>query len=223
MAVTTTKRRRTRRRVGPMTLIGLCLILIGLGFLGYVGWQYYGTNIVSKQKQDQIKSQLKQDWSNNIDSDAIGLVRIKRFGDDYEIPLVKGFDDASLAEGIGWYPKGAKAGQVGNFAIAGHRVTHGEPFRDFLELKAGDKVEVETRTNVFTYELRNAGDSLTLPFTASWPLQPVPEKGHAGETPTEPKLTMVTCSELFHTDNRNVVFGDLISKQRKPDAQKAGE
>src|SRR5699024_5007411 len=123
-------------------ILGLCLILVGLGFLGYFGWQYFGTNIVSKHKQDELKSQLKHDWSNNIDSNAIGLVRIKRFGEDYEIPLVKGFDDEALAEGIGWYPKGADAGQVGNFAIAGHRVTHGEPFRDFLELQEGDTVVV---------------------------------------------------------------------------------
>lgn len=192
--------------------------MVGLGFMGYVGWQYYGTNVVSKRHHGHIKEDLQSNWSEGVDGDAIGLVRIKRFGDDYEIPLVEGFDDEALANGIGWNPDGAEAGEVGNFAISGHRVTHGEPFRDFLELRGGDTVEIETRTHVYTYKLTNAGDSLTLPFTSSWPLQDVPEKGHAGETPQDPKLTMVTCSELFHTDNRNVVFGDLVSTEVKDDA-----
>jgi len=210
-------RRRNRNRT--ITILGLCLIVIGLGFMGYVGWQYYGTNVVSKRHHGQIKEDLQSNWDEGIDGDAIGLVRIKRFGEDYEIPLVEGFDDEALANGIGWNPDGAKAGEVGNFAISGHRVTHGEPFRDFLDLRAGDTVEIETRTHIYTYKLTNSGDSLTLPFTSSWPLQDVPKKGHAGETPQDPKLTMVTCSELFHTDNRNVVFGDLVSKEAKDHAK----
>jgi hypothetical protein len=28
-------------------------------------------------------------------------------------------------------------------------------------------------------------------------------------------MTMVTCSELFHTDNRSVVIGDLTYKKSK--------
>lgn len=223
MSVSAQPRPKRRRRSKAMTVIGLCLILVGLGFLGYVGWQYYGTNAVSKHKHGQIKEQTKEDWSNGIDGNAVGLVRIERFGEDYEVPLVKGFDDEALAEGIGWYPDGANAGEVGNFAISGHRVTHGEPFRDFLDLQEGDKVTIETRTDIYTYELKNAGDSLTLPFTASWPLQPVPEEGHAGEVAEDPKLTMVTCSELFHTDNRNIVFGDLVSKEHKSDKEPTGQ
>lgn len=193
--------------------LGSALILAGTGSLGYLGWQYSGTNIVSRQKQSAIKHSLVIDWGEGMNSDALGLLRIPRFGKDYEVPIMSGFSPAALAEGVGWYDKGAKPGQIGNFVLAGHRVTHGEPFRDFHNLRKGDEVVVETRTQIFTYVLRENGDAITVDFTVIWPLQPVPVTGMGMEhvRPTKPILTMLTCSELFHTRNRNVVFGDLIS------------
>ena len=193
----------------------MALMLGGVGILGWGAWQYWGTNVVAKQQHVQIKQAIVDDWGEGLDSDAIGLLRVERWGDDYEVPIVKGFEDDDLSRGVGWYEDGAMPGEVGNFAIAGHRVTHGEPFRDFLELRKGDRVEVETRTHIYTYELENAGDSLTLDFTVGWPLQPVPDPDLRGEQPTEAKLTMLTCSELFHTRNRNVVFGDLVDEVEK--------
>ena len=200
----------SRRRQRALTMIGVTFILAGLGFLGYVGWQYYGTDVVSKHKQAEVRQSLVLSWDKGIDGDAIGLLRVERFGKDYEVPIVPSFDKSALARGIGWYEKRAKPGQIGNFAIAGHRVTHGEPFRDFLKLRKGDDVVVETRTQIFTYNLRNNGTDITVDFTTSWPLQAVPVKGKANAKPTEPILTMLTCSELFHTRDRSVVLGDLV-------------
>lgn len=195
--------------------LGLAMILAGIGFLLYCAWQYYGTNIVSKQKQGEIKQSIATNWDNGIDGDDIGLLRVGRFGSDFEAPIVEGFDDDALASGVGWDPKSARPGEIGNFAIAGHRVTHGEPFAKFPDLKKGDEVVVETRTKIFTYTLRNSGTSITVDFSEGWPLQRVPDPDAAGERPTEAVITMVTCSELFHTRNRNVVIGDLVSETDK--------
>lgn len=211
MAVTTLHKRPPRRpRHRVAAAVGATLILAGVAVLLYFAWQYFGTNIVSKHRQAEIKSNLKIDWGKGIDSDAIGLLRVERFGDDYEVPIVKGFGKAALARGVGWDTKSADPGEIGNFAIAGHRVTHGEPFSKFPKLKRGDLVEVETRRNIFTYKLRNSGTSITVPFTTSWPLWRVPDPEARNERPTRAVLTMLTCSELFHTDNRNVVIGDLV-------------
>ncbi len=202
-------------------VIGVLLVVIGLGFIGYFAWQYWGTNIVAKQKQAEIKELIADDWDKGIDGNAIGLLRVPRFGADYEVPIVKGGDllgakgNQALAEGVAWYEPGARPGEIGNFAIAGHRVTHGEPFRDFLKLKKGDKAYVETRTKIFTYELRTSGRKIVVPFTTSWPLAEVPDPKREGEKATEPVMTMVTCSELFHTDNRSVVVADLESTEDK--------
>jgi sortase A len=206
-------------RPGPVRrivlLLGIAMILAGIGFLLFCAWQYYGTNIIAKQKQAEVKQAISSNWDNGIDGDDIGLLRVERFGRDYEQPIVKGFGDKALASGVGWDPKSADPGRIGNFAIAAHRVTHGEPFAKFPQLKKGDEVVVETRTKIFTYKLRNSGTSITVDFSVGWPLQRVPDPDAAGERPTEAVITMLTCSELFHTRNRSVVIGDLVSKQDK--------
>jgi len=202
------RRRSTGRRI--TTAFGLLLIAAGLGLLGWFLWQYFGTNIVSKHAQEKITENTLAQWENGIDGDAVGLLRVERFGKDFQVPIVKGFDDKALAKGVGMYKKGAMPGQIGNFAIAGHRVTHGEPFRDFLKLRKGDLVEVETRTHIYTYELENDGDKITVDFTTSWPLWKVPDPDWDNTPPTERKITLLTCSELFHTRNRNVVIGHLV-------------
>ncbi len=90
------------------------------------------------------------------------------FGEDYAVPLLEGVDDDALASGLGHFPDAADPGAVGNFALAGHRVTHGEPLRDLPGLRVGDEVVVETRDAVYTYVLDTGGEDLRVPFTAGW-------------------------------------------------------
>ncbi|CAN5205518.1 hypothetical protein BH09ACT10_BH09ACT10_08640 [soil metagenome] len=192
---------------------GVVLILTGVGFLGYVGLQYFGTNIVAKHAQAQVKTEIQQSWAKEDDGDSVGLPRIARFGKTFEVPINRTFSKNALSSGVGWYEKGALPGQIGNFVVGGHRVTHGEPFRDFPQLRTGDKVEVETRTQVYVYALRDNGTDRTVDYTAGWVLKPDPIARSA--TASKPVLTLLTCSELFHTRNRNVVFGDLVSATAK--------
>ena len=53
-----------------------------------------------------------------------------------------------------------------------------------------------------------------MPFTAGWVLAPVPANPDGGvQPPQEPGqrlITLTTCSELFHTDDRMVAFGVLV-------------
>jgi len=194
--------------------IGVLMILAGLGFLGWFAWQYWGTNIVAQQKQQHILD----DWTN---TDAIGVLRAPRLGADYEVPIVPGSNlldakgTAALSQGVAWYELGARPGEIGNFVVAGHRVTHGEPFKNFPKLRTGDKVNVETRSRIYTYVLRNGGTDVIVPFTASWPLDSVPDPARTEEDPTESVITLVTCSELFHTVDRSVAIGDLTSIRDK--------
>jgi sortase A len=150
---------------------------------------------------------------------AYALVRIPRFGNDYEIPLLEGVRDQELATGFGHIPRTAQLGDTGNFAIAGHRVTHGEPLRDIPKLRPGDKVIVETRRATYTYELDTNPNELVVTFKDVWVIGPRPDNPvGTGVNPTRSSqrlLTLVTCSELFHTDNRMIAFGHLKSVEAK--------
>jgi sortase A len=149
---------------------------------------------------------------------ATALVRIPRFGDDYVMPVLEGTSDDVLAAGFGHFADTAGPGEKGNYALAAHRVTHGEPLRRMPDLQAGDEEIIETRTTTYTYELTSGGDDLVVPFTAGWVVDPLPTNPEEGgvqpaQEPGQRLITLTTCSEIFHTDNRMVAFGVLKDRQ----------
>ena len=217
--------RQGRRGLRAMLWAGVAMVLAGLVMLGYVGWQLYGTNVVSARKQQQIVERTEQVWSAqpgvSVRAKAVrhrsaaALVRIPAFGSDYVLPVQHGTSDDVLAEGLGHFAGTAGPGEVGNYALAGHRVTHGEPLRDMPSLRPGDTVVVETPRRTFTYRLDTDPNLLTVSFTGVWVIDPLPENPVPGgiqprQRPGQRLITLTTCSELFHTDNRMVAFGHLV-------------
>ena len=166
--------------VGCYFWLGLGLVAAGFAVLGYVGWQMFGTNVVSRHKAAEIRTQTRTAWAEGHRGPAGAILHVPRFGKKYAVPIIKGFDEDTLAKGIAWYPKGAGPGKVGNYVLAGHRITHGQPFSKFPTLRKGDLVMVETRAATYTYRLRNSGTSITVDFRASWPLWSIPAE--PGET-----------------------------------------
>ncbi|GAA2085723.1 class E sortase [Aeromicrobium tamlense] len=217
---------RPTPQLRPLRLVASVLTVVLVVGLGWAAWTYIGTNVVAKQRQGDMAVALADDWKGNRKGDAtrdeirmgqvFAVLRVPRLGEDFEVPVVAGIDDTALTSGVGWFTDTQRPGQPGNFAVAGHRVTNGQPFKDFPDLRAGDLVEVETRTHVYTYELRNSGTDTIVDFTDIWVVQPVPEEARESRTqksrarPSESLLTLTTCSEIFHTDDRSVVFGELV-------------
>ncbi|HET9647367.1 MAG TPA: class E sortase [Microlunatus sp.] len=226
-----------RRRPSVMGAVGLLLVLSGLGCLGWVAYQYVGTNVVSRQAFRQETSELRDRWATDppapvpsvqssasasgtdrdasaaVPGNAIALLRVPKFGDGYEVPILEGTDLSILSRGVGHYTATALPGQVGNFAIAGHRVTHGQPFARLLELGRGDRVIIETRSAVYVYVLDTAPRDLTVDESATWVLDPVP--GEPGTAPVRALITLTTCQDLFHSPDRAVAFGHLESTRNK--------
>lgn len=220
----------TRR--GVSFWLGIGLVAAGLGLLGYVGWQMFGTNVVSERKQRQAVEALERQWAEEpteIDGagpeaepvrlgTATALIRIPRFGDDYVMPVHEGLADEVLARGYGHFEDAAQAGEKGNYALAAHRVTHGEPLRDMPRLRPGDEVVVETRSAIYTYVLDTDPNELVVTFEDVWVVAAKPENPDPdGVQPADhPRLiTLTTCAELFHTDDRMIAFGHLESRTPK--------
>lgn len=148
--------------------------------------------------------------------DVSAIIRVPAFGEDYAVPMLEGVGDEALAAGFGHFEESVPAGSRGNFTLAGHRITHGEPLRDMPGLEAGDEIVVETARMTFTYVLDSAGDALEVPHTAGWVLEDVPKNPEKGgvQPPSQEAgqrlITLTTCSELFHTDDRLIAFGHLV-------------
>lgn len=224
-----------KKRISPFTVVGVLLLVLGLSCLGWVGYQIFGTNIVSERAFDTQREEVRTQWDQEAKVDPAGknakgktkdateataiegkvtaLLRIPAFGADYEIPILQGVSAQTLNQGVGHYPETDDPGEIGNFAIAGHRITHGQPFAELLSLKTGDTVIVETRQAIYTYVLDDSPQDLTVKDTATWVIDPVP--GKTDVEPTQALITLTTCQDLFRSPDRSVGFGHLDTTQNK--------
>ncbi|GAA1835990.1 hypothetical protein GCM10009795_096470 [Nocardioides hankookensis] len=191
--------------------VAICLLVLGLVATGYAIWVLVGTNVVAHHRAGLLVERTRDSWARGEASSVEAIVRIPRFGDDWAYPVVNGTDDAALARGVGRDTGSAKPGEVGNLVLAAHRITHGQPFNNFPDLRAGDRVYVDTKSATYVYELRNGGRDIEVDADVSWPLQPVPSPASGGEPAREAMITLITCADLFPSGNRNVVIGDLVA------------
>ena len=226
MASTRAGARRARKRPQnrALTTIGVVLLVLGLACFGWIGYQYIGTDVVARRAFSDEQAQLEQQWQKStpeqkaakekrIPGQAMGLLSIPDLGADYVVPIMTGTERSTLAKGVGWYEASARPGAKGNFALAGHRITHGEPFSRLLELNKGAEVQVETREAVYTYRLDTAPRDLTVPDTSSWVLDADPIRRRS--TASRRYLTLTTCQDLFRSPDRSVAFGELERTDRK--------
>lgn len=144
---------------------------------------------------------------------AIGLVYIPRLkADVWGTPLISGTSERDLAIGIGHYESSAGPGEVGNFAIAGHRATNGEPFARFEKLAAGDEVIVQTSAGYFTYKLIK---NQKIQTNEIWVLAPSPE---GLETSVPQLITLTTCEPRWNSTKRWAWWGELAEFSQEPPA-----
>jgi sortase A len=203
-----------RRRRSPWFWIGIGLIAAGLALLGWLAWLFFGTTYIAHRDQRHVV-QLFENGERLSGVEAV--VRIPRFGPDYAVPVYEGVGPDVLARGFGHFTSSAGPGEVGNYALAGHRVTHGEPLRHMPDLRPGDRVVIETHTERYVYVLDTDPNALIVPFTAGWVLGPHPTNPNDGPQPPADQtrlITLTTCSEIFHTDNRMIAFGHLVGTRR---------
>jgi sortase A len=211
----------TARRRGLFWL-GMGLVSVGLALLGYVAWEFWGTGWVSHRHRAVAMGEIHRAWAEpQTRSEEVktrfgkagAIVEIPAFGRHYAVPVLEGTDSDILAVGYGHFTGTAGPGRIGNYVLAAHRVTHGEPLRRMPELKAGDVVRILTRQRTYTYRLISGGADLIVPMTASWVTTPVPHNPSGGIEPPQRTgqrlITLTTCAELFHTDNRMIAFGVL--------------
>jgi sortase A len=218
--------------------LGQTLITLGVVVLLFVVYEVYVTNWFAHREQAKVHTALKQEWADGIDPllklpqgqiaslDGHGIANlyIPRFGLDFAWTIVQGAtvpSDADLEKGPAHYGGTALPGQIGNFAVAGHRVGKGEPFLNLDHLAPGDAIIIETKSQWYVYRVKGAtnppdlsargadgvpGREVVRP-TDGDVLLPVPD--HPGTQPTEALMTMTTCDPKFTAENRMIVYAAL--------------
>jgi sortase A len=134
---------------------------------------------------------------------------IPRLGFTWNKPVLEGTATGTLKKGLGHYAETAGLGQKGNFAVAGHRRTYGDPFKDFPQLRRGDAVVLTDGTTWFTYRI-DKGPYKTVPSDIEV-IDPVPRT--SGYTRSGRYLTLTTCEPEWGHSHRLIVWAHLDSTQ----------
>ncbi|MFJ3667921.1 class E sortase [Streptomyces sp. NPDC090106] len=137
------------------------------------------------------------------------IMYIPRLGFTWNKPVLEGTDVATLKKGLGHYARTSQLGEEGNFSVAGHRRTYGDPFKDFPELRRGDAVVLTDGTTWFTYRI-DKGPYKTVPSDVEV-IDPVPRK--SGYTRSGRYLTLTTCDPEWGHSHRLIVWAHLDSTQ----------
>ncbi|HXT46344.1 MAG TPA: class E sortase [Pseudonocardiaceae bacterium] len=260
-----TRTRRSRsplRRPDPARTairgIGELLLTVGLVVLLFVFYEAYFTNWSSAEKQRQATAKLDDIWHNGrglvdrpVNGAGIAKLYIPAFGPDFVFTVLEGTDPGTLEAGPGHYLGTAPPGEVGNFAVAGHRVGKGSPFNSVDQLSSCDAIVVETADHWYVYRVLplqselagwSAGKGTQQQCRGVEPLPgrytnvvgkavvlpsqveviaPVP--GHPGRAPSSRLITLTTCHPQFSASHRLVVHGVLVASYRKVEGQRPAE
>lgn len=212
--------------------LGELLITAGVVLLLFCAYQLVWTNVEAHREQNQVTDSIREQWKRPaprvgtatstpvVSPPDLGrgfaFLHVPRLGRKYSAPVVQGVSLPDLARGVGHYPRSAMPGKIGNFAVAGHRATHGEPFAHLDRVRKGDVVVVETRNAWFTYVV----DSIRIVApTDTWVVDAVP--GKKGVKPSRRLLTLTTCNPRWASTQRLIVFGHLQQQQPRSQGQPA--
>lgn len=187
-------------------IIGVLLILIGVGIIGTVAYK----KIVTSQKQNELleafESQLAEGDNENTEEEVnldsingytpIAIMEIPSI--KLKQPVVEGITEDVIKYFLGKFPESTMPGEVGNFAVAGHRVSDfTDAFINLYKVKPGDNVIVTTKDRKYTYEVEES-------FIVE------PEQVEVLENADYEKITLITCT--IGSKRRVIVTGKLIEK-----------
>lgn len=202
-------------------LAGLFLVCAGLGLAGYVLFSLQTWDVQTARAQRMLQAEWnRRDKLMNVSLDQPAVMPSEQgqAGPDYGVaelrfpegvhpdPLivVDGVDTEDLKRGPGMYPVSEQPGDVGNFAVAGHRTTYGAPFNRIDELERDDVIEVlDRRGVVWRYRVHDKG---VVEPDDVWVIGDDPlESGLA-------TLTLTTCHPKYSARQRLIVHAVLVDE-----------
>jgi sortase A len=210
--------------------IGEVFITTGVLMLLFVTYQLWWTNVRAHAQAGSEAHQLQDDWASGKRNPGVfapgqgfAILHIPKL--DVVAPIAEGVSNAKVLDKgmVGHYGEAPLKtampdAKTGNFGLAAHRNTHGEPFRYINRLVAGDAVVVETQDTYYVYKVTS-----TLPVTSpsnTSVLDPVPRG--SGFTRPGRYITLTTCTPEFTSKYRLIVWGKMVQErprsEGKPDA-----
>lgn len=108
--------------------------------------------------------------------------------------IVQGIDWDALQQGVGMLTNGATPTMDdANIVLAAHNDIYGEIFRRLDELQAGDQLQIQTRSGIYTYAIQTT-------------LYVAPDDVHVMNPQGAPMVTLISCYPYQVNNQRIVVY-----------------
>jgi sortase A len=198
-----------------MRYLGYGLMIIGAVVLGVAGYNMTlgeQAAIELQQKAAEVVPLVSADTATGEleIGEIFAKLSVPRFGENYIRNIAQGTSLEKVLNtiGVGHYSASQMPGEVGNFALAGHRAGNGGPMRLIDKLVSGDVAIVETATTKFTYRFI---ESKIVAPTEVGVIKAVPE-GLTGAVAGGKYLTLTTCTPIYINTERYVAWFELESE-----------
>lgn len=126
-----------------------------------------------------------------------GILMIDKIG--LKLPILEGATQHNLRTTVASITNTGLPGEVGNYAIAGHRnYTYGRNFNRLNELQVDDRIGVNTGQKQFEYAVT---EKLLVKPDEVWVLEP---------NGKDKEITLVTCHPVVNPTHRLIIKGKMI-------------
>jgi LPXTG-site transpeptidase (sortase) family protein len=210
-----------------VSILGELLITAGLVLGLFVVYSLWWTNVVADRKADKQGDKVRDNWAQDksgpgaLDTkDGIGFLHVPSMKNG-EVLVEKGTSTKVLNDGVaGYYTDPVKAtlpmtDKTGNFTLAAHRDGHGAKFHNIDKVKKGDPIVFETKDDWYVYKVFSI-----LPETSKYNvkvLQSLPKQ--SGKTKPGHYITLTTCTPVYTSEYRYIVWGELERVQKVDSAR----
>ncbi len=131
-------------------------------------------------------------------SNVLAVLSIPKL--DLIVAVQEGVDQHILNYALGHFPQTALPGEVGNFAVIGHRnYARGQFFNRLGEIDVGDEVIVKRASQEYVYQV-------TQTFIVT------PDETSVLDATSGAEITLVTCAPPRRSTHRLIVKGVLVEQ-----------
>lgn len=198
-----------------INVLGELLIAFAVICILYIVWQLWWTGVQAEHAQVAVRTSVSWTNPNKGNNTKIAMRQsgeppvegkvkvgellarayVPRFGNQWERNIIEGSTVQILNRlGLGHYEGTQLPGQIGNFAVAGHREGYGQALIDVDKLVQGDPIIIRTKNYWFVY--RYTTHKIVTPDHTEV-IAPNPES--PDKEPVKRMITLTTCEPKYAT------------------------
>jgi sortase A len=191
--------RAVARFVASVMIVSGVLLIADAGVT--LAWQEPISALLAEREQAALGRELERAPARRRErpksGDAVGRIVLPRLDRSYYV--VEGTRTKDLRKGPGHYADTPLPGERGTVGIAGHRTTHGAPFRHIDSLKPRDRVILEMSDATYVYRVERT--RIVKPTEVS-----------VKRRVRYDRLILSACHPLYSAAERIVVFARFVRK-----------